>query len=174
MDRRFGTPQAARAMAAAEEQPLYQWLAPTTAIRLPLPRFNIINGGAHAENPLAFQEFMVAPIGAPSFREALRALVEGLTRQLLLDGRADRLGSEGTIGLHDFRLELVTLVRIPRLLILHLKHPHRPVGYTTVMYRDIVHTYLGTSLHPLGSSVLPLIVAGRVQREFSKELPPPR
>ena len=41
--------------------------------RLPVPHFNVINGGAHAQNSLDFQEFMLAPLGAPSFREALRA-----------------------------------------------------------------------------------------------------
>ena len=52
---------AARAMAAADERPLYEWLAPSGyAPRLPVPHFNVINGGAHAGNQLAFQEFIVS------------------------------------------------------------------------------------------------------------------
>jgi enolase len=67
----------ARAMAGFDDLPLYRWLAPEDAEpRLPVPHFNVINGGAHAENPLAFQEFMIAPIGAPNFREAVRAGAE--------------------------------------------------------------------------------------------------
>jgi enolase len=65
---------AARAMAAADGLPLYQWLAPERMPpRLPVPHFNVVNGGAHAQNRLEFQEFMIAPIGAPTFAEALRA-----------------------------------------------------------------------------------------------------
>jgi enolase len=89
---------AARAMATAEEQPLYRWLASTAPIRLPVPHFNVINGGAHAENALDFQEFMVAPIGAPSFREALRAGAEtyaALRHDLAERSLATGLGDEG-------------------------------------------------------------------------------
>ena len=90
---------AARAMAAAEGRPLYEWLAPAgMAARLPVPHFNVINGGAHAENRLAFQEFMVAPVGAPSFREALRAGAEtyaALRHRLKEGGHATGLGDEG-------------------------------------------------------------------------------
>jgi enolase len=89
---------AARAMATAEGQLPYQWLAPTSAACLPVPHFNVINGGAHAENPLDFQEFMVAPIGAPSFREALRAGAEtyaALRHNLAERSLATGLGDEG-------------------------------------------------------------------------------
>jgi enolase len=68
---------AARAMAMADDQPLYRWLAPDESVlRLPVPHFNVINGGAHAQNELEFQEFMIAPVGAPNFAEALRAGAE--------------------------------------------------------------------------------------------------
>jgi len=68
---------AARAMAMADDQPLYRWLAPDESrLRLPVPHFNVINGGAHAQNELEFQEFMLAPLGAPNFAEALRAGAE--------------------------------------------------------------------------------------------------
>jgi enolase len=68
---------AARAMAQADGTSLYRWLAPDQSLlRLPVPSFNVINGGAHAQNDLEFQEFMIAPLGAPTFAEALRAAAE--------------------------------------------------------------------------------------------------
>jgi enolase len=68
---------AARAMATVEGQPLYRWLSPQGAeLRLPVPHFNVVNGGAHAQNDLELQEFMLAPIGLPTFAEALRAGAE--------------------------------------------------------------------------------------------------
>jgi enolase len=90
---------AARATAAADGVPLYSFLAPSgVEPRLPVPHFNVINGGAHAQNPLDFQEFMVAPLGAPNFREALRAGAEvyAALRSALRDrGLATGLGDEG-------------------------------------------------------------------------------
>ncbi len=62
----------AHAAAAAHKLPLYRYLGGPEATRLPIPMMNVINGGAHADNPLKFQEFMIRPTGAPSFREALR------------------------------------------------------------------------------------------------------
>jgi enolase len=89
----------ARAMAGSEHTPLYEWLAPEgVQPRLPVPHFNVINGGAHAQNPLEFQEFMVAPLGAPSFREALRAGAEvyaTLRKGLRDKGFSAGLGDEG-------------------------------------------------------------------------------
>jgi enolase len=71
---------AARAAATAAGQPLYKYLAryssDTSATMLPVPMMNILNGGAHADNSVDVQEFMVMPLGAPSFREALRWGVE--------------------------------------------------------------------------------------------------
>ncbi len=89
----------ARAFAVAAGEPLWQWLAPPgIAVRLPVPHFNVVNGGAHALNGLAFQEFMIAPIGAPSLPEAVRAGAE-VYRALrgALAGRhmATGLGDEG-------------------------------------------------------------------------------
>ena len=52
--------------------PLYRYVGGTSARMLPVPMMNIINGGAHADNPIDFQEFMIMPVGAPSFAEALR------------------------------------------------------------------------------------------------------
>ncbi len=62
----------ARAAAMAAELPLYAYLGGTGAVRLPVPMMNILNGGKHADNSVDFQEFMVMPVGAPSFAEALR------------------------------------------------------------------------------------------------------
>jgi enolase len=67
---------AARACANAFELPLYRYLGGAGASTLPVPMMNILNGGAHADNNVDFQEFMVMPVGAPSFSEALRWGVE--------------------------------------------------------------------------------------------------
>ena len=66
----------ARALAKSGRQPLYRHLNDGAPMTLPVPMFNVINGGRHAENSTDFQEFMVVPIGFDSFREALRAGVE--------------------------------------------------------------------------------------------------
>ena len=87
----------ARALAGGGE--LFESLAPVgVAPRLPVPHFNVLNGGAHAPNSLDFQEFMIAPIGAPSLPEAVRAgaAVYGRLRGLLHEaGFATGLGDEG-------------------------------------------------------------------------------
>lgn len=62
----------AHAAAAAKKLPLYRYLGGDKKLSLPVPMMNVINGGAHADNPLEFQEFMIRPTGAPSFREAVR------------------------------------------------------------------------------------------------------
>jgi enolase len=67
---------AARVAAASSKQPLYQYLGGAGANLLPLPMMNILNGGAHADNNVDFQEFMVMPVGAKTFSEALRWGVE--------------------------------------------------------------------------------------------------
>jgi enolase len=89
----------ARAMAQADREPLHRWLQPDgVAPRLPVPHFNVVNGGAHAHNALDFQEFMLAPIGAPDFHEAVRAGTEtyAALRRLLDDaGMTTGLGDEG-------------------------------------------------------------------------------
>jgi enolase len=67
---------AARAAAAEERQPLWRYLGGDAARVLPVPMMNVLNGGAHADNSVDFQEFMIVPVGAPSFREALRTGAE--------------------------------------------------------------------------------------------------
>jgi enolase len=90
---------AARAMALADGKPLYRWLAPDESLmRLPVPHFNVVNGGAHAQNDLELQEFMLAPLGAPNFAEALRAgaeVYQALRGLLHAAGHSTGLGDEG-------------------------------------------------------------------------------
>ena len=89
----------ARALAASAGVPLWQWLAPDGVTpSLPVPHFNVLNGGVHAPNPLDFQEFMVAPVGAPSMAEAVRAGAEvygALRRELSGRKLSTGLGDEG-------------------------------------------------------------------------------
>ncbi|HEX2893799.1 MAG TPA: phosphopyruvate hydratase [Marmoricola sp.] len=90
---------AARAFAHAAGSSLWRYLtsADVTA-SLPVPHFNVVNGGAHAPNPLEFQEFMLAPLGASSYAEALRAGAEvyaALKKRLAAAGHATGLGDEG-------------------------------------------------------------------------------
>lgn len=70
------SPAAARASAAEQKLPLYAYLAKRDSYTIPVPMLNVLNGGAHADNNVDFQEFMIAPVGAPSFAEALRAAAE--------------------------------------------------------------------------------------------------
>jgi enolase len=66
----------AKACAAEEQVPLYRHLSPQDTYLLPVPMLNVLNGGRHADNNVDFQEFMIAPVGAPSFAEGLRAASE--------------------------------------------------------------------------------------------------
>ena len=89
---------AARAAAAYLELPLYRYLGGANARTLPLPMMNILNGGAHADNNVDFQEFMVVPVGAESFAEALRAGAEifhSLKSVLKKRGYSTSVGDEG-------------------------------------------------------------------------------
>jgi enolase len=89
----------ARAFAAADQLPLWRYLTPTGVTpTLPVPHFNVVNGGAHAPNSLDFQEFMLAPLGSASYAEAVRAGAEvyaALKARLTADGFATGLGDEG-------------------------------------------------------------------------------
>ena len=89
---------AARAAAVAQRTPLYRYLGGVGANTLPVPMMNIINGGAHADNSVDVQEFMIAPFGAPSFSEALRMGVEvfhTLKKVLSKKGYSTAVGDEG-------------------------------------------------------------------------------
>jgi len=91
----------ARAAAAAAHQPLYRYLnglAGGVPMLMPVPMMNIINGGAHADNNIDFQEFMILPVGAPTFAEALRAGTEvfhALRKVLQGMGYSTAVGDEG-------------------------------------------------------------------------------
>ena len=89
----------ARALATSAGTPLWQWLTPEGVTpSLPVPHFNVLNGGVHAPNALDFQEFMVAPVGAPSMAEAVRAGAEvysALRRELSGRKLSTGLGDEG-------------------------------------------------------------------------------
>jgi enolase len=88
----------AKAAAAAAELSLFRYVGGPNAHLLPVPMMNILNGGAHADSNVDIQEFMIAPIGAPTFREALRAGAEvyhALKRVLKKKGLATGLGDEG-------------------------------------------------------------------------------
>ena len=91
--------QTLSSLAEADAQPLHAWLPGFgQPARLPVPCFNVLNGGAHAPNPLDFQEFMVCPLGAPSMAEAVRCGAEvyaALRQRLVAGGHATGLGDEG-------------------------------------------------------------------------------
>ena len=88
----------AKAAAAYLEMPLYRYIGGVNTYVLPVPMMNIINGGSHSDAPIAFQEFMIRPVGAPSFREGLRmgAEVFHALKKVLHDrGLSTAVGDEG-------------------------------------------------------------------------------
>src|SRR5437660_9171470 len=89
---------AAKAAAVANDLPLYRYVGGVSARVLPVPMMNILNGGVHADNPIDFQEFMIMPVGAPSFAEALRMGAEvfhTLRAALKKAGHNTNVGDEG-------------------------------------------------------------------------------
>jgi len=104
----------ARCAAATKKEPLYFYLGGAQATLLPCPMMNIINGGVHADNGLHFQEFMIHPIGAPSFKEALRYGAEtfhSLKALLKKKGLSSAVGDEGgfapPLRSHEEALDLI-------------------------------------------------------------------
>ncbi len=104
------------ARAAAEESglPLYRYLGGMSGMQLPVPMMNVINGGAHANNTLDIQEFMIIPVGAPSFREAVRwgAEVFHALKKIIHDkGMSTAVGDEGgfapSVANHEAAIELI-------------------------------------------------------------------
>ncbi|MEC9342900.1 MAG: phosphopyruvate hydratase [Pseudomonadota bacterium] len=88
----------AKAAAEAAALPLYRYVGGTGALTLPVPMMNIVNGGAHADNPIDFQEFMIMPVGAPSLSEAVRMGAEvfhTLKKDLSQAGHNTGIGDEG-------------------------------------------------------------------------------
>ncbi|MBP5688852.1 MAG: phosphopyruvate hydratase, partial [Muribaculaceae bacterium] len=89
---------AAHAAAAALHMPLYRYIGGTNAYVLPVPMMNIINGGAHSDAPIAFQEFMIRPVGAKTEKEAIRMGAEvfhNLAKLLKARGLSTAVGDEG-------------------------------------------------------------------------------
>jgi enolase len=104
------------AKAAAEEAglPLYRYFGGSGAMQMPVPMMNVINGGAHADNNLDIQEFMIIPVGAPSFREAMRygAEVFHMLKKILHDkGLTTAVGDEGgfapSVKSHEEAIQLI-------------------------------------------------------------------
>jgi enolase len=104
------------ARAAAEESglPLYRYLGGMGSVQLPVPMMNVINGGAHANNSLDLQEFMIIPVGAPSFREAVRwgAEVFHALKKIIHDkGMSTAVGDEGgfapSVENHEAAIQLI-------------------------------------------------------------------
>jgi enolase len=88
----------AHAAAASAKKPLYEYLGGESAITMPVPMMNVLNGGRHADNNVDFQEFMIVPVGAPSFAEALRMGAEtfqALKKVLSQKGYNTAVGDEG-------------------------------------------------------------------------------
>ncbi len=88
----------AKAAAKANEQPLYKFIGGAEAVTLPIPMMNILNGGAHADNNIDIQEFMIMPFGAKSFKEAMKMATEiyaSLKKILLSKGLSTAIGDEG-------------------------------------------------------------------------------
>ena len=105
---------AAHAAAQAQGAPLYRYLGSADAGTLPLPMANILNGGAHADTSVDLQEFMVCPVGAPTFAEAIRATSEvyhALKKVLKSQGLATAVGDEGgfapSLGSNEDALKLI-------------------------------------------------------------------
>jgi enolase len=105
---------AAHAAAQAQGVPLYRYLGGGDAATLPLPMANILNGGAHADTSVDLQEFMVCPVGAPTFAEAIRAVAEvyqALKQVLKAQGLATAVGDEGgfapSLGSNEDALKLI-------------------------------------------------------------------
>lgn len=104
----------AKAASLAYEMPLYRYLGGITANTLPVPMMNIINGGAHADNNIDFQEFMIAPVGAQNFQEAIRMGAEvfhNLKAVLHEKGLATSVGDEGgfapNLGSNEEGIEVI-------------------------------------------------------------------
>jgi enolase len=104
----------AKAAAQLHGLPLFRYIGGANAVTLPIPMMNIINGGSHSDAPIAFQEFMIRPVGAPNFREGLRMGAEvfhSLKKVLKARGLSTAVGDEGgfapTLGGTEDALETI-------------------------------------------------------------------
>jgi len=121
----------ARALAVSAGKPLYESLPGFgQAKRLPVPCFNVLNGGVHAPNPLDFQEFMICPLGAPTMAEAVRAgaeVCQALRGLLIKDGQSTGLGDEG-----GFAPDLAEPEDVLALIVSAIENAGYPTGPTGV------------------------------------------
>ncbi len=119
----------ARAAATALDIPLYRFLGGISGNRLPVPMMNILNGGAHAANTVDVQEFMIMPVGAPSFKECLRWCAEvfhALASLLKSKGLATSVGDEG-----GFAPNLASNEEAIQYILEAIKMAHK-AGYTAI------------------------------------------
>jgi enolase len=124
----------ARAAAASAGAPLYRTLCSDTELLLPVPMFNVLNGGAHADNSVDFQEFMIAPVGAPNFREALRMgseIYHALKSILKNNGYGTAVGDEG-----GFAPNLKADVEAIQLILRAIEHAGLHAGVDVVLALD--------------------------------------
>jgi enolase len=143
----------AKAAAASHRVPLYRYVGGAAARVLPLPMMNIINGGAHADNPLDFQEFMIAPVGVETFGDAVRVgseVFHTLKADLAAEGESTNVGDEGgfapTLRSAEEALDhIVTAIE---------KSGYRP-GKDVAVFLDPAASefYAGGSYHYSGESI---------------------
>ncbi|SIS12497.1 phosphopyruvate hydratase [Williamsia sterculiae] len=141
----------AKAAASAHREPLYRYLGGAQSRLLPMPMINVVNGGAHADNPLDFQEFMIAPVAARSFGDAARIgseVFHTLKRELAEAGENTNVGDEGGFA-PDFRTADQALDHIVSAI---EKAGYRPGGDVVVLldpaaselFREGTYHYTGT------------------------------
>ena len=122
----------AKAVANSQNVPLFRYVGGSNAYTLPVPMMNIINGGEHADNPIDVQEFMVMPVGAKTFSEALQTGAEifhALKAKLKADGHNTNVGDEGgfapNLASSEVALEYI-MSAIEALSLIHISEPTRP------------------------------------------------
>ena len=145
----------AKAAAESFDMPLYRYVGGTSARTLPVPMMNIINGGAHADNPIDFQEFMIMPVGAKTFAEALRCgseIFHTLRGELKKAGHNTNVGDEG-----GFAPEPAVGGRRPR-----VRHGRDRQG--RLQGRRRRHAGAGSALRPNSSRTVPTSMAARTRR----------
>ncbi|WP_217570909.1 phosphopyruvate hydratase [Streptomyces sp. GbtcB7] len=143
----------AKAAARAHRLPLYRYIGGVDARMLPVPMMNIVNGGAHADNPLDFQEFMIAPIGAATFVEAVRMgseVFHTLRDNLLAAGHSVNVGDEGGFA-PDLRTADEALDFVVRAIEQTGYKPGTDITLvmdpaTSEFYRDGVYDYTGEGI----------------------------
>ena len=160
---------AAKAVAAEYDLPLYRYLGGIAARTLPLPMFNILNGGRHAADSTDFQEFMIAPVGMPTFAEALRAgseVFHALRAELHEKGFAVGQGDEGGFApsLASNEAAIETVVRAIE------RAGYRPGEDIGIALDPAVSEILDTSVPPSADGELTYKLAKEGRRLSTSEL----